>query len=39
MNKICGLDQVDTLVTDSNVESFVVEGLRDNNVEVIQVKA
>ena len=39
MNKICGLDQVDTLVTDSNVESFVVEGLRDNNFEVIQVKA
>lgn len=39
MNKICGLDQVDTLVTDSNVESFVVEGVRDNNVEVIQVKA
>lgn len=39
MNKICGLDQVDTLVTDSNVESFVVGGLRDNNVEVIQVKA
>lgn len=38
MNKICGLDQVDTLVTDSNVDSFIVESLTDSNIEVIQVK-
>lgn len=37
MNKICGLDQLDTLVTDSNVDSFVVESLTDSNIEVIQV--
>ncbi len=38
MNKVCRLDQIDILVTDSNVDSFVVENLRKSDIEVIQVK-
>ena len=39
MNKICGLEQVDTIVTDSSVDSVVVEKLTGMDIEVIQVKA
>lgn len=39
MNKICGLEQVDTIVTDLDVDSVVVEKLTGMDIEVIQVKA
>ena len=39
MNKICGLEQIDALVTDSDVDSVVVEKITAMDIEVIQVKA
>lgn len=37
MNKVCGLEEIDVLVTDSNVDSVVIEDLNNMEIEVVQV--